>query len=179
MAREMHDIIAHSLSVIIAQADGARYTIKNNPEKAFEALENIANTGRSSLIETRRLMGVLQSDTKTTMQPAPGLADIEDLVNTVKLSSLDVSFKVEGKQQGTLPSGAELTIYGIFQESFTNILKHAGSQVQVMANLIWSTGGVSIVIKDDGRGHGTESSHIKGNKQGIVGMKERVKLYDG
>ena len=201
IAREMHDIVAHSLSVIITQADGARYASANDPDIAPKTLATIAETGRGSLREMRRLLGVLRGDEQASTRPLPSLDDIAALVDAVKRAGLEVTVTETGTMRRQLPAGAELTGYRVIQESFTNILKHAGPGAQATVELTWTSRGLKITVHDDGRGAGANgppppppphlasphgslpSSPEPGQKQhqgqGINGMAERVALYDG
>ncbi|MFT4147546.1 MAG: histidine kinase [Micrococcaceae bacterium] len=179
IAREMHDIIAHSLSVIIAQADGARYIVDKEPDTAAHTLGVISETGRHSLQEMRKLIGILRSDEEIETTPAPSLAELPELVETTKLSGLEIDFQETGRPSGTLSSGASLTAYRIFQEAFTNILKHAGLDAKATAHLAWNKDGIWMKISDDGLGSGNQFSKQLGSQQGICGMKERASLYDG
>ncbi|WP_026818122.1 sensor histidine kinase [Arthrobacter castelli] len=178
IAREMHDIVAHSLSVIITQADGGRYASAADPAVAARTLETVADTGRTSLREMRRLLGVLRSGEETSTRPLPALADVDDLVATLRGTGLQVDCTQSGEPQRTLPTGAELTAYRVVQESLTNVLKHAGPQAKASVELRWNGRGLSIDVFDDGRGAAADRNR-DGPGQGIRGMTERVKLYDG
>ncbi|GAB3265060.1 sensor histidine kinase [Arthrobacter pigmenti] len=178
IAREMHDIVAHSLSVIITQADGGRYASAADPAVAARTLETIADTGRTSLREMRRLLGVLRSGEETSTRPLPTLADVDDLVATLRGTGLQVDCVQSGEPQRTLPAGAELTAYRVVQESLTNVLKHAGPRAKASVQLSWNGRGLSIDVSDDGRGAAADRNQ-DGGGQGIRGMTERVTLYDG
>lgn len=177
IAREMHDIVAHSLSVIITQADGARYAAAKDPQVAIDTLKTVADTGRSSLREMRRLLGVLRTGQGVDNRPLPTLADIPDLVGTVRRTGLEVDLALQGTPRRSLPAGAELTGYRCVQEALTNVVKHAGASASAEVSLSWGTRGLDISVEDDGRGAGALSS--EGTGQGLRGMAERVALYDG
>ncbi|WP_104052380.1 MULTISPECIES: sensor histidine kinase [unclassified Arthrobacter] len=183
IAREMHDIVAHSLSVIITQADGARYASAQDPEIAVKTLGTIAETGRGSLREMRRLLGVLRGDELASTRPLPSLADVDSLVDAVKRAGLEVSVHRTGAMRRQLPAGAELTAYRVIQESLTNVLKHAGPSVRADVELEWTSRGLEVRVFDDGRGAGADAAPpappAAGSGQGINGMTERVALYDG
>ncbi len=183
IAREMHDIVAHSLSVIITQADGARYASAQDPEIAAKTLGTIAETGRASLREMRRLLGVLRGDEQASTRPLPSLADVDSLVDAVKRAGLEVSVTQTGTMRRQLPAGAELTAYRVIQESLTNVLKHAGPSVRADVELEWTSRGLEVRVHDDGRGAGADrpppAPPVAGSGQGINGMAERVALYDG
>jgi signal transduction histidine kinase len=178
IAREMHDIVAHSLSVIITQADGARYASAQDPAVATETLGTIAETGRASLRDMRRLLGVLRGDDVASVRPLPTLADVETLVDTVRRSGLDVVLERAGEPRRAMPSGAELTGYRVVQEGLTNVLKHAGPNASAQVLLEWTGRGLQVRIDDDGRGAGADPA-TAGSRQGITGMAERLSLYDG
>ncbi|WP_180951820.1 histidine kinase [Brevibacterium jeotgali] len=202
IAREMHDIIAHSLSVVIAQADGGRYAAKNNPAAAEDALTTIAATGRDALAQTRNLLGVLRTDALAdeTTSPMPGLASVPSLVGDLRAAGLAV--RIEGfdapEEAGRLSEGAGLAVYRIVQEALTNVLKHAGSGARAHVSLSTTDQSLTVRISDDGgpaRSHGdrtlrgqgafgsegsrSSAAGSEGAGSGIVGMRERATLYGG
>ena len=177
IAREMHDIVAHSLSVIITQADGARYAAAQDPDVAVATLGTIAETGRGSLREMRRLLGVLRGDDAASTRPLPTLADVDGLIESVRRAGLDVALSLEGTPRRSLPAGAELTAYRVVQEALTNVLKHAGPSARARVHLGWTARGLELSVHDDGRG--AAAAAADGAGQGINGMRERVGLYDG
>lgn len=186
IAREMHDIVAHSLSVIITQADGARYASAQDPEIAAKTLGTIAETGRGSLREMRRLLGVLRGDELASTRPLPSLDDVDSLVDAVQRAGLEVRVNRTGMMRRPLPAGAELTAYRVVQESLTNVLKHAGPQTHAEVDLQWTPRGLEIQVRDNGRGAAADAAAPGGagntggsHGQGIKGMTERVALYDG
>lgn len=154
IAREMHDIIAHSLSVVIAQADGGRYAAKSNPAAAEDALTTIAATGRDALAQTRNLLGVLRTDSLTdaATSPMPGLAAVPSLVDDLRATGLAVS--IDGfdapEKVGHLSEGAGLAVYRIVQEALTNVLKHAGSGARAQVALSTTDQGLIVRVSDDG-----------------------------
>ena len=178
IAREMHDIVAHSLSVIITQADGARYASAEDPEVATQTLGVIADTGRSSLREMRRLLGVLRGDETASTRPLPTLADLDSLVDAVRRGGVEVEVQTEGTPRRQLPPGAELSAYRVAQESLTNVMKHAGPGPRARILLQWTPRGLSLTVADDGRG-AAAGINDDGGGQGIKGMGERLALYDG
>ncbi|WP_138443377.1 sensor histidine kinase [Sinomonas susongensis] len=177
IAREMHDIVAHSLSVIITQADGARYAAVHDPSIAGSVLGTISETGRGSLREMRRLLGVLRGDGAVATRPLPTLEDVPALLDAVRRSGLVVAFAADGTPRRALPVGAELTAYRIVQESLTNVLKHAGPKASASVLERWTPRGLELLIADDGRGAAADPA--PGDGQGLRGMAERVALYDG
>lgn len=178
IAREMHDIVAHSLSVIITQADGARYASAQSPHLAVQTLSTIADTGRGSLREMRRLLGVLRGDETASTRPLPTLADLDGLIGSVRRAGVRVACHRIGTPRRPLPLGAELTAYRVVQESLTNVLKHAGADTVTEVTLDFGTRGLTITVDDDGRGAAPDPA-TAGAGQGITGMVERVRLYDG
>ncbi|MBN9128347.1 MAG: sensor histidine kinase [Paenarthrobacter ureafaciens] len=178
IAREMHDIVAHSLSVIITQADGARYAAAAKPELATEALATIAATGRDSLAEMRRLLGVLRSDDGSPTRPQPRLSDLDELLLGFRAAGLQASFEQHGTPRRQLPAGAELTAYRTIQEALTNVIKHAGPSATAALVLTWQNRGLEIDIRDDGRGAAADPP-VPGGGNGLPGMGERIALYDG
>lgn len=178
IAREMHDIVAHSLSVIITQADGARYAAQHDPEIATSTLQTIADTGRTSLREMRRLLGVLRGDEAASFRPLPGLADLDELLLGFRSAGLSLEYKHSGQARRELPPGAELTVYRMIQEGLTNVLKHAGPNAYTVVGLDWQPRGLQVAVHDDGRGAAADPPG-SGGGNGLRGMAERVKLYDG
>lgn len=178
IAREMHDIIAHSLSVIIAQADGGRYAAQANPEAAARSLDTIAETGRAALADMRRLLGVLRvgaDGVSSALVPQPAATDLEQLVDQMRASGMRVSFARMGAAR-TLPPGAGMVAYRICQESLTNVLKHAGPDPSVTVLVQWLPAALALEVSDDGRGAAAVSD---GRGQGLVGMRERAAMFGG
>ncbi|HZK06286.1 MAG TPA: sensor histidine kinase [Actinomycetaceae bacterium] len=177
IAREMHDTIAHSLSVIIAQADGGRYAAVSDPEAGERALETIAEVGRASLADVRRLLGVLRepSESASLTLPQPGDSDLEELIAGVREAGLRVSVVRIGRERA-LPPGAGLSVYRIVQEALTNVMKHAGPNAQVTVLIRWLRTGLALEITDDGRGAAASSD---GKGQGLVGIRERAAVFGG
>jgi signal transduction histidine kinase len=177
IARELHDVVAHSLSVVIAQADGGRYAGKADPEAATEALEAIAATGRQALTDMRSLLGVLREGGGEEYAPQPDVAAIPALVEDVRTSGLDVDLIVEGDAR-PLPAGPQLAAYRIVQESLTNVLKHAGPASRAWVRLQWRPDALELSVLDDGRG-AAAMVETDGSGQGVRGMAERAKLHGG
>lgn len=177
IAREMHDVVAHSLSVMITQADGGSYAAPTNPEAARQSLTTVADTGRSALSEMRRLLGVLRSDEPggDDRTPQPGLAQLSELVEVVRRSGVEVELSVDA-EPARVPPGIGLAAYRIVQEALTNSMKHAGSNAQVQVQVETPHDGVLIVVDDDGQG-ATAPSDGQGN--GVRNMQERAGVYGG
>ncbi|BDI23244.1 sensor histidine kinase [Herbiconiux sp. L3-i23] len=177
IAREMHDIVAHSLSIIVTQADGARYAAPPAAGPVLPALEAIAETARTSLSDMRRLLGVFRADEDAPTAPSPRVAEIPALLDAVRASGLAVRFTTSGERnRPELPMGAELVLYRVIQESLTNVLKHAGGGAHAEVDLAWGAREVVVSVSDNGRGMAAEQ-HDPGH--GLHGMRERLALYGG
>ena len=175
IARELHDVIAHNVSVMVVQADGASYALDSSPERARQALGAIASTGRQALAEMRRMLGVLRSDEDATgVVPLPGIEQLGELLEQTRASGLAVSFTVQGVP-GPLPGGLALAAYRIIQESLTNTRKHGGPQASARVLLRYCEDVLMLQITDDGRG----ATEADGAGHGLTGMRERVALYHG
>jgi len=180
IAREMHDVISHSMSVIIAQADGGRYVLEQNPDRAAQAFSTISDTGREALTEMRRMLGVLrEGDDALQKRPAPGVQDLPQLVRDVTASGLEVRLNMLSESIPRLPEGVGLAAYRIVQEALTNTLKHAGPQAHAQ---VWVAvaqdpePALMLEIRDAGRGEAAEND---GGGSGLLGMSERARLYGG
>lgn len=172
IARELHDVIAHSVSVMVIQAGGARIVMDSDPERAEASLLFVERAGREALAEMRRLLGVLGSDGRS-LAPQPGLADLDDLVLRTRAAGLATDLEVEGTPWPLSPA-LDLCAYRIVQEALTNVLKHAGP-AQAAVRIRWSRAALELEVADDGRGpHGNGSGG-----HGIDGMRERVALHGG
>jgi signal transduction histidine kinase len=178
IARELHDVVAHSLSVVIAQADGGRYAGRTDPEAATGALEAIASTGRQALTDMRSLLGVLRDGGGEEYAPQPDVAAIDGLVDDVRASGLDVDLIVEGEPR-PMSAGPQLAAYRIVQESLTNVLKHAGPAGRAWVRLQWRPDALELSVLDDGRGASSAMVAADGNGQGVRGMRERATLHGG
>jgi signal transduction histidine kinase len=174
IARELHDIVAHALSVMVLQVGAVRHRLTDLPEEDRDALEDVEGTGRTALAKVRRLLGAMrEEDRQVELEPQPGLGNLEPLVESVRSAGLPVRLRVDGEPLA-LPRALDLSAYRIVQEGLTNVLKHAeASQAEVVVR----HGGdeLQLEIRDDGRGPARGDS--AGN--GLVGIRERVKLYDG
>jgi signal transduction histidine kinase len=174
IARELHDVIAHSVSMIVVQAGAERRILPDQQGGTYETLAAIERTGRSALTEMRRLVGMLRSQSEDPLTPQPGLSDLAALVDQVRAAGLQVELDVEG-EQAALPAGVELSAYRIVQEALTNALKHAG-HATARVRLHYHPESLEIDVLDSGTGcppTSTPSGH------GLAGMRERVALYGG
>jgi signal transduction histidine kinase len=176
IAREMHDIIAHSLAVIVTMADGAAAKLAREPERAEAAIQAISEVGRQALGDTRRLLGVLRDDySDVDLAPQPGLDQLDELIHKLRATGLDATLERDG-HPFALPPGAELTVYRLVQEAGTNTLKHAPAATTFRARLAFTYPSLLVEAVDDGMSSGGASF---GAGHGIAGMRERVALYGG
>ncbi|UGQ09180.1 histidine kinase [Yinghuangia sp. ASG 101] len=176
IARELHDVVAHNVSVMVVQADGAAYTMDAAPERARDALGTIARTGREALAEMRRLLGVLRSDAdRGPYVPQPGVEQLGDLVDRVRDAGLAVDLRITGVPV-ELPKGVALASYRIVQEALTNTRKHAGPSATASVVLGYGEDALVVAITDDGRGADAPGD---GMGHGLVGMRERVAMLGG
>jgi signal transduction histidine kinase len=176
IARELHDVIAHNVSVMTVQAAGAREVFDTNPVRARDALASIEATGREALAELRRLLGVARTheDGSASLAPQPGLERLELLVDQVRAAGLVVDVRVEGERL-ELPVGVDLSAYRVVQEALTNTLKHAFAQRAWVA-VRYADDGLTVEVLDDGAGPPRGGPH---NGRGLIGMQERVGLFRG
>ncbi|MDI2128006.1 sensor histidine kinase [Yinghuangia seranimata] len=176
IARELHDVVAHNVSVMVVQADGAAYAIDGDPQRARRALATISSTGREALAEMRRLLGVLRSANETQgLVPQPGVDQLEDLLAQVRGAGLPVELRVDGVPV-ELSQGVALAAYRIVQEALTNTRKHGGPDVTATVRLHYGDDNVELEIRDDGRGADAAGD---GMGHGLVGMRERVAMFGG
>ena len=203
IAREMHDIVAHSLSSIISQADGARYAAasartaraqqagqaqqqteqaQNTPDIAEQTLELIADTARDSLTQMRSLLGLLRTDEATAYAPVPTLSDVPALVEQSRRSGLPVTFTgITGTMARTLPQGAELAAYRTVQEALTNALKHSPGAATTVT-IYWGDEGLHLQVQNEPAPTVVAqrtTSPVPGSGNGLRGMSERIALYHG
>ena len=176
IARELHDLVAHNVSVMVVQAGAERHALAEDQASTRETLTSIEQAGRQALAEARRLLGMLRrGDEREELEPQPALDQIEFLIDQVQRAGLPVKLEVEGERP-PLPAGLDLCAYRIVQEGLTNALKHAGpAQAEVV--LRYSRDALDVQVRDDGRGPSTETAD--GTGHGLVGMRERVALYGG
>jgi signal transduction histidine kinase len=194
IARELHDVVAHHVSVMVVQAEGAGWAIGSRPDQARAAVATIARTGRSTLVELRRLLGVLRSDASDGVLPQPGLADLCGLIQDFRSTGMkvvpDLDSDLEVKSPN-VPDGLQLAAFRIVQEGLTNVLKHAGPSVEakVIVRIDESSevgqsdvGELTVQVQDDGLGSSSidrddvEKRHVG---HGLIGIRERVALFEG
>ncbi|MGW6025138.1 sensor histidine kinase [Streptomyces sp. NPDC055214] len=187
IAREMHDIIGHNLSVITTLADGGSYAAAKSPERAAQALTAIGTTSRQALTELRRLLDVLREDAPeagpeaAALAPQPALTDLDHLIAGVRAAGLPVHSTVRGRPDA-LPAGRQLTVYRVVQEALTNTLKHGGPEATAYVEVVYGDDGVRATVTDTGAGSPTGTltpSPGDSPGRGLTGMRERTALYDG
>ncbi|MDQ2683172.1 MAG: sensor histidine kinase [Chloroflexota bacterium] len=177
IARELHDVVAHHVSVMGNQAGAARRTLTKNPAKAEEALSAIEATSRTAVHELHRLLGFLRQESEAVeLSPQPSLSQLGDLISSMREAGLPVEVTIEGEQRPLTP-GVDLSAYRIVQEALTNVLKHAG-KAHAAVTVRYCPDAVDIEIVDDGRGNAGETRPAEGGK-GLIGMRERVSLLGG
>jgi signal transduction histidine kinase len=175
IARELHDIVAHHVSVMVVQADGARYALRTDSGRAETALTAISDTGRQALTEMRKLLGVLRSaGEQSGLAPLPGLGELRELLDQARAAGLEVSYTLTGTPR-ELPEGAELAAYRVVQESLTNTRKHGGLAATAAVTLRYEPDGLTVEVTDDGiASPGNEPAG-----HGLAGMRERIAMYGG
>jgi signal transduction histidine kinase len=174
IARELHDVVGHSVSVMTVQASGVRRLLREDQQREREALLIVERTGREALAEMRRMVGVLRRPEEApALAPQPSLEHVERLVEQAREAGLPVDLRVQGEAV-ELPAGVDLTAYRLVQEGLTNALKHANaSHAEVVVNYV--DGAIEVTVSDDGKGVGNGA----GGGHGLVGMRERVSVYGG
>jgi signal transduction histidine kinase len=182
IARELHDTVAHSLTVVVTLAEAASATAASDAAAAQEAMGQVAATGRDALAEMRRLLGVLRADETgagpdgaAARTPAPGLDRIDDLVANARAAGLPVRLTVSGRPR-RLPSTLDVTAYRTVQESLTNALRHAHEPTKVQVGLRWSADELTIEVTDDGR---PPERRAPAGGHGLTGMRERLAVFGG
>lgn len=188
IAREMHDIIGHNLSVITTLADGGSYAAAKSPERAAQALTAIGTTSRQALTELRRLLDVLREEAPeaAALAPQPALTDLDQLIDGVRAAGLPVRSTVRGRPD-SLPPGRQLAVYRVVQEALTNTLKHGGPGATAYVEVEYGEDGVRARVTDTGvggsrfesSGRGPTSPGLTSSSRGLTGMRERTALYGG
>jgi len=186
IARELHDVVAHTMSVVAVQAGTGRMVADDDPAASRQALATIEITARSAMVEMRRMLGILRGsdgDEPGTLTPAPGLGDLDALVADVVRSGVTVEVRVEGRRTD-VPAGVDLTAYRIVQEALTNVIKHAG-QGRATVSVRYTGDSVTVEVDDEGgivpdaRAASRSRAVTEATGQGLVGMRERVAMYHG
>jgi signal transduction histidine kinase len=179
IAREMHDVVAHGMSVVAVQAAAGREIVHADPDKAADVFARIEAIGRESLTELRRIVGVLREagDDSASLSPQPGIADIAATVAQAAATGGATDLIIEGRQRALAP-GVELTAFRIVQEALTNVRKHAGRSAAATVRIRYEPHVLVVEVTDDGRGAATSLSGV-GTGNGLIGMRERVEIYGG
>ncbi|MEU9331234.1 histidine kinase [Streptomyces canus] len=183
VSREMHDILGHTLAVIVGLADGGASLSRTKPERGAEILRIIGDSGRDALAELRRLLAVIEAGQGTRgeapLSPQPGLADLKALLERVRAAGPTAALRTEGDLTG-LTQGVQLAVYRIVQEALTNTLKHAAPDTTVAVTVALDSGTVRVTVEDTGSPHTPKADSTKaGSGQGLVGMRQRAALYQG
>jgi signal transduction histidine kinase len=185
IAREMHDIVAHHLTVMVTLSDGAAAKAASSPDQAAEVMRTVSATGRLALTDTRRLLGVLRDDADADaapLAPLPGLVGLDELIDRVRAAGLPVRYDVEGAPPALEP-GVQLAVYRIVQEALTNTMKHGGAGARAAVRVGYRPGELCVEVADDGHAddrQGTDRhARPSGRGRGIVGMRERVVALGG
>lgn len=174
IARELHDVVAHAVGVMVLQVGAVRHRMPESDAETRQALENVEKAGRTALAEMRRLLGAMRrEDEQAELSPQPGLADLDRLLDDVRAAGLEVRLNVHGDPV-PLPPGLDLSAYRIVQEAVTNTLKHAQAH-HADVEVTFEPGDLLVEVRDDGRGPSTSD----GLGHGLVGMRERVKIFGG
>jgi len=177
IARELHDVVAHSVSLMVIQTAAARRQLLASPDGVDASLEAVEDTGRAAMQEMRRILGVLRDASgAVSLAPQPGLAAIEGLTSAA--TDLPVSVRSQGNLQH-LPIGVEVSAFRIVQEALTNVRRHAGPVRRVDVSMVREGSSLTVEVTDDGRGAAATSPEADGSAFGLVGMRERVAAFDG
>jgi signal transduction histidine kinase len=172
IARELHDVVAHAVSVMVVQAGAAEQVVDDDPAFARQALANIRSTGADALGEMRRVVAMLRDDTERPLHPQPGLDGLSALAEEARQAGLDVTVSVAGKPH-LLPAGLELAAFRIVQEALTNVRRHSGASAAEVT-IDYTGAAVMVQVRDDGSG-----GHESTEGHGLIGMRERAALYGG
>lgn len=175
IARELHDVVAHAVSVMVVQADGASYALAANPAAATKALSNISVTGRQALAELRRTVSLLRTDPSLDALPQHGTAGLAHVAEMMRNAGLHVELELSGELDD-VAAAVSLGVHRIVQEALTNVLRHAGEQPRAWVSVARTVDSVIVDVTDNGRGG---ASFADGSGNGLVGMRERVAVLDG
>lgn len=176
IARELHDVVAHAVSIMVVQAGAAEQVLEADPARARQPMIAVQESGREALTELRRLLGMLRPDPSaaSTMVPQPGLAELERLAGSIRDAGLSIDLCCKGEPRA-LPHGLDLAAFRIVQEALTNVLKHADAAV-AQVTVRYDNDAIEVEVLDDGRGASDEPSN---GRHGLVGMQERATIYGG
>ena len=174
IARDLHDMVAHAVSVMVLNAEAADAVLDSDPARTRDQLVSIQRTGRQALAEMTRLLGMLRHGERLELAPQPRTAELGSLVDEVRAAGLPVSLEIEGEQRPLEP-GVDLAVYRIVQEALTNTLKHGGRSASAEVVISFDPSAVTVDVRDNGDG----VSRVNGGGHGLIGMRERVALYGG
>ncbi|MEV5242873.1 histidine kinase [Streptomyces cinnamoneus] len=174
IAREMHDVLSHAVSLMIVQAEAGPLAVRSDPERAEAAFDAIAGAGRDAMVQLRRMLGVLKEEPSTTRNPQPTLAGLRDLVADVRRTGLAVTLTGRGEPRN-LATDVQVTVYRVVQEALTNVLKHADAD-SVSVHLAWAADRLVVAVENDGAGSRRLSS---GGGRGLIGIRERAVAHGG
>ncbi|MBD0744493.1 sensor histidine kinase [Streptomyces sp. CBMA152] len=175
IAREMHDILSHAVSIMIVQAEAGPLAVRAAPERAEAAFDAISETGRDAMVQLRRMLGVLREAPESPRRPQPGLAELPELIGRVASGGPSVTYETTGEPRA-LPPDLETTLYRITQEALTNAVKHARADA-ISVQLAYDDGELALTVTDDGRGPGAASG--PGTGHGLIGISERAAAHGG
>ncbi len=178
IARELHDVVAHEITVMTIQSAGARRVLDIDSHQAGEAMKAAEAAGHRALTEMRRLLGMLRTTDPKATAPQPGLDSLGSLVEQMNSAGLQTELTIHGDERA-LPLGVDLNVYRIIQESLTNTLKHGGPDSQAAISVTYADRSLSVEVSDDGRGAAASPETANGAGQGLVGMQERIALLEG
>jgi signal transduction histidine kinase len=171
IARELHDVIAHGVTVMVVQAGAADQVIDHDPARARQALLAIQDTGRQALTDLRRLLGLMRDEDSLSLAPQPGLQELDALVDEIRKAGVPIEVEIRGEPRD-LPAGVDLSAFRIVQEALTNVMKHAGA-ARVRVVVSYAPNAIELEVVDDGR------TEVEGHGHGLIGMRDRVTLYGG
>jgi signal transduction histidine kinase len=180
IARELHDIVAHSVTIMVLHAAGAKRVVDTDPARAKESLSTIEESGQQAMGELRRLLELLrenEGESARSGSPLPGLVQLEQVIQSVRCSGVDVSLEVTG-EPGRLDTSIDLAAFRLVQEALTNITKHRGAGAQAMVSIDWAADKMTVAVEDDGRGV-TELTPSMSTGNGLAGLRERIAIAGG
>ena len=177
IARELHDVVAHGVTLMVIQAVGAQRRLRDDPEAAERAMQAVEATGRESLAELRRLLGLLRPDGEPQVEPQPGLADLEQTAERARAGGLQVDLRREGEIRA-LPPGLDLAAYRIVQEGLTNAARH-GQAAEVRVVVRYGARDVQLEVSSAAGARAASELSTDGGRRGLVGVRERAALYGG
>ncbi|MEV0318080.1 histidine kinase [Streptomyces sp. NPDC050658] len=179
IARELHDIVAHTVTVMVLQAGGAQRVLRSDPDRASLALGDIESQGRNAMGELRRMLTLLRAaDQPATSSPHCGLAGLDQLFESVRRTGVSVVCEERGRRP-QVPESLDLTVYRVVQEALTNVTKHAGPGSRAVVSLLWSDTSLRVGIEDDGAGTPSARPDELSTGHGITGLRERVEVFGG